>query len=158
MKNTLKTRKPGSLSRPSFVNPASSLFPRSLVDDLFNQFVDSGNSQLSESTNAAMDVAETDQSFEVKMDLPGVQADDIDVQVDNNTLTVRGQRTEENEEHDENKQFHRVERYSGAFARSLVLPSSINEDETAAEFKDGVLTIVIPKTDDAKPRKIHIKN
>ena len=107
--------------------------------------------------NAAMDVAESDHAFEVKMDLPGVASNDVDVQIDNNTLTVRGQRSQEKEEKDEAKHFHRVERYSGSFSRSVVLPSAINEDETVAEFKDGVLKITIPKTDDAKPRKITIK-
>ena len=108
--------------------------------------------------NVSMDVAETDQAFEVKIDLPGIKPDDVDIQIDNNTLTIRGQRCEKNEERDEEKQYHRVERYSGSFARSIVLPTSINEDETAAEFKDGVLKIVIPKTEDAKPRKINISS
>ena len=107
--------------------------------------------------NAAMDVAETDQTFEVKMDLPGVDSKDVDIQIDNNTLTVRGQRSEETEEKDEKKQYHRVERYSGSFSRSVMLSNSINEDETVAEFKNGVLRITVPKSDDSKPRKIAIK-
>lgn len=111
---------------------------------------------MAEIMNAAMDVAETDQAFEVKMDLPGVCADQVDIQIDNNTLTVRGQRIKETEEKNQEKQYHRVERYSGSFSRSVVLPNSINEEETAAEFKDGVLRIVIPKAENAKPRKIAI--
>ena len=117
-----------------------------------------GNGQLSEVLNAAMDVAETDLAFEVKLDLPGFKAAEVDIQIDNSTLTVRGQRCEEKEEKDEEKHYHRVERSSGSFTRSVVLPTSINEDETVAEFKDGVLTITAPKTDDAKPRKISIKS
>lgn len=135
------------------------MFPRGWMDEMFDQFLaEAGDGQLAELMEAAMDVSETDQAFEVKMDLPGVGPDEVDIQIDNNTLTVRGQRSEDMEEKDEDRQFHRVERFSGSFARSVVLPTAINEDETAAEFKDGVLKIVIPKTEDAKPRKISIKN
>lgn len=145
----------GSVAR----SPFRGLFSRPMFDDLFNQFLmDSNGSRVNEFMNAAMDVAETEQAFEVKMDLPGVKADEVDIQIDNNTLTVRGRRNEETEDRDDDKHFHRVERYSGSFSRSVVLPCSINEDESSAEFKDGVLNIVIPKTDDAKPRKISIKS
>lgn len=154
MNKTLATRKPGAVTR----SPFQSLFPRQTFDDLFDQFLSSGNGQqLTEVLNAAMDIAETDQAFEVKIDLPGVNADEVDIQIDNNTLTVRGQRSEENDEEDGEKQYHRIERYSGSFARSVVLPSSLNEDETVAEFRDGVLKIIVPKAEDAKPRKITIK-
>lgn len=154
MNKTVAARKPQPVTR----TPLRNLFPRAIFDDLFDQFLtESNGGQLAEAMNAAMDVAETDQAFEIKMDLPGVGSDDVEVQIDNNTLTVRGERSEEKEEKDEAKQFHRVERYSGSFSRSVVLPSAINEDETVAEFNDGVLKITIPKTDDAKPRKIAIK-
>lgn len=159
MKKSLAAREPGSVTRSPFSSsPFRGMFSRAALDDLFDQFLTDGNGrQLSEVMNAAMDVAETGQSFEVKMDLPGVDADNVEIQIDNNTLTVRGQRSGEKEEKDEEKQFHRIERYSGSFSRSVVLPNSINEDETVAEFKDGVLKITIPKTEDAKPRKISIK-
>ena len=154
-KSVSVSNKPGSVAR----TPFSGLFTRPTFEDLFKQFLtESNGGPLSEVMSAAMDVAETDQAFEVKMDLPGVKADDVDIQIDNNTLTVKGQRSEETEEKDEDKQFHRVERYSGSFSRSVLLPSSINEDETVAEFKDGVLNIIIPKTEEAKPRKIRIKS
>ncbi len=154
MKKTLTRRPPTAVSRAPF----GKWLPRSMFDDLFEQFMNDEDRQMTEMMSAAMDVAETEQAYEVKMDLPGVNADDVDIQIENNTLTVRGQRSEESEEKDEAKQFHRVERYSGTFSRSVVLPNSINEDETAAEFRDGVLKIVIPKTEDAKPRKISIKS
>ena len=158
MKKSLTAREPGSVSRSPFGGlPLRSLFSRAALDDLFDQFLtDNNGRQLSEVMSAAMDVAETSHSFEVKMDLPGVDAEDVEIQIDNNTLTVRGERSEEKEERDEDKHFHRVERYAGSFSRSVVLPNSINEDETVAEFKDGVLKITIPKTEDAKPRKISI--
>ena len=159
MKKSMTPREPGSVTRSPFSgSPLRSMFSRAALDDLFNQFLtDDNGRQLSEAMNAAMDVVETSHSFEVKMDLPGVDTNEVEIQIDNNTLTVRGMRSEEKEEKDEDKLFHRIERYSGSFSRSVVLPNSINEDETVAEFKDGVLKITIPKMEDAKPRKISIK-
>jgi HSP20 family protein len=146
-------------TRPTSVrrSPFRELFPRNVFEDLFDQYLTEGNGGLSQMMNVSMDVAETDHAFEVKVDLPGVNAEDVDIQIENNTLTVRGQRSEETEEKDADKQYHRVERYSGSFARSVVLPISINENETVAEFKDGVLKIQIPKADEGKARKIKIK-
>lgn len=142
----------GSVSRSPFRN----LFGRSVFDDMFDQYVTEANGDVAQMMNVSMDVSETDQAFEVKVDLPGINPDDVDIQIDNNALTIRGSRSDETEEQDEEKQYHRVERYQGSFSRSVVLPNSINEDETAAEFKDGVLKIVIPKSDEAKPRRISI--
>ena len=101
------------------------------------------------------DISETDQAIEVRLDLPGVKPDEIDIQLDSNVLTIRGERTEEQEE--KGKKFHRVERHSGTFARSFALPQSVNEDEVAAEYRDGVLMVTLPKTDEAKARKIVVK-
>ncbi|MEL7500222.1 MAG: Hsp20/alpha crystallin family protein [Planctomycetota bacterium] len=145
------------LARTPFSNLFSqSMFPSRLIDEMFDQFVNRGDGELAAIANVSMDVAETEQAFEVKVDLPGITPDEIDIQIDNNTLTIRGSREGQSEERDEGKQFHRLERYSGSFARSVVLPNSINEDETAAEFNDGVLCITIPKSDEAKPKKINI--
>lgn len=155
MNKTVAQRKSVPATRSAF-QPFRSLFSRNMFDDFFDRYMNEQSGEMSQLMNVSMDVAETDQSFEVKVDLPGINPDDVDIQIDNNTLTIRGQRNEESEEKNEEKQFHRIERYIGSFARSVVLPNSINEDETAAEFKDGVLKIVIPKTDDAKPRKISI--
>jgi len=152
-------RKPGSLSRSPFRTLLGGYSPRSLVEDMFGQFLaESGNGEMTEIMNAAMDVVETDLAFEIKMDLPGVNASEVDIQIDNSMLTVRGQRNEGKEEKDEGKQYHRIERYSGTFSRSVALPSAINEDEVAAEYSDGVLKIVVPKAENAKPRKITIKS
>ncbi len=153
MSTKLTPRTPSSVTR----TPFRGMTPRTMFEELFDQFLTDRNVPMTEVMSAAMDVAETDHAFEVKMDLPGVNADEVDIQIDNNTLTVRGQRSEESEEKDEEKQYHRIERYSGSFSRSVVLPNSINENETVAEFKDGVLKILIPKTEEAKPRKINIR-
>lgn len=152
MNKTIAQRKPTPVSR----SPFSNFLSRGLFEDLFDQYLTGSNEEMSQLMNVSMDVAETDQAFEVQVDLPGLNPDDVDIQIDNNTLTIRGERNDESEEQDEAKQYHRVERYRGSFARSIVLPNSINEDETAAEFKDGVLKIVIPKSEEAKPKKINI--
>ena len=152
MNSGLTKRQPSNLSR----SPFRSLFSSNLFDDLFDQYMTDQNGELAQLMNVSMDVAETDHAFEIKVDLPGIRSEDVDIQIDNNMLTIRGQRGEETVEKDDEKQFHRVERYQGSFARSVVLPSTINEDETAAEFKDGVLKIVVPKSEQAKPRKISI--
>ena len=158
MNQTVTKRKPTPVTR----NPVASMFPRGfftpgLFDDFLDHYLTRSNNELTP-MNVSMDVSETDQAFEVKVDLPGIQAEDVDIQIENNTLTIRGQRKEEVEEKDEARQYHRVERYVGSFARSVVLPTTVNEDETAAEFRNGVLKVVIPKMVDAQPRKIKIAN
>ena len=141
---------------PISQDPFRGFFSQGIFDDLFDQYLSKNRGEIAPMMNVSMDVAETDQAFEVEIDLPGINPQDVDIQIDNNTLTIRGQRCEETKEGDEEKQFHRIERYRGSFARSIVLPNSINEEETAAEFRDGVLKIVVPKSDDVKPRKISI--
>ena len=103
----------------------------------------------------ALDMSETDTAIDVRMDLPGITAKEIDIQVNGNMLTVAGERKEEKEE--KGKTFHRVERLYGNFSRSVTLPCSVNEDEVAAEYKDGVLTIKLPKAEEAKAHKIKVK-
>lgn len=103
----------------------------------------------------AADVSETDKTIEVKMDLPGIQAADIDVQVNGNLLTVSGERKEEKEE--KGKTYHRIERRYGKFSRSTTLPAAVKEDKVDAQYRDGVLTITMEKTDEAKSRKIKVK-
>jgi HSP20 family protein len=104
---------------------------------------------------APVDLSETDTAVEVRMDLPGVKPDDIDIQVNGNLLTITGQRKEEKEE--KGRTFHRVERTSGSFSRSITLPTAVNESEVAAEYRDGVLHITLPKSEVAKPHKIKVK-
>jgi HSP20 family protein len=89
------------------------------------------------------------------MDIPGVKTKDIDIQLNGNLLTVTARREEEREE--KGRKFHRVERHSGQFSRSLTLPAPVVESEVAAEYRDGVLSITLPKTDDSKAHKIKVK-
>ena len=104
----------------------------------------------------SVDISETDAAVEAKVDLPGVDPKEIDIQLNGNVLTISGERKEEKE--DKGKTYHRVERRSGSFSRSLSLPCPVEEDEVAAEFHEGVLTVTLPKTEDAKTRKIAVKS
>ena len=102
-----------------------------------------------------VDVSETDNAIDVRMDVPGLSAKDIDIQISGNMLCVRGKREEEKEE--KGRSFHRVERHYGSFCRNITLPSKVNETEVAAEYRDGVLSIKLPKAEDAKAHKIEVK-
>jgi HSP20 family protein len=102
-----------------------------------------------------LDLAETDNGLEVRMDVPGMEAKDIDIQVNANVLTVSGERKEEREE--KGKTYHRVERHVGAFSRTVTLPCPVKEDAVDAQYKNGLLTIKLPKTEEAKARKITVK-
>jgi HSP20 family protein len=101
------------------------------------------------------DIAETDHHFVVKADLPGIDVKNLDVNVVNNVLTVRGEKKEELEEKKEH--YHRVERRSGSFCRSFALPAEVKIDEIDASYRDGVLTLTIPKSETAKQKKIEVK-
>jgi HSP20 family protein len=101
-----------------------------------------------------LDLSETDQTFEVRLDVPGVNPKEIDIQQNANMLTISGERREEKEE--KGKTYHFVERSFGSFSRSVSLPSPVKEDAIEARYKDGVLTVTLPKTEEAKSRKIAI--
>lgn len=103
----------------------------------------------------AMDVYESDDKLVVTVELPGLSASDVDVQVEDSTLTINGTRefsSEVNEEH-----YHRIERRYGQFSRAVTLPPQVDAGKVDARFSDGVLTVEIPKIEKAKPKKIEVK-
>jgi HSP20 family protein len=102
----------------------------------------------------AADIHESDNQLFVNLDLPGVDPKLVDVRVENNVLTIRGERQFEEKQNKEN--YHRVERCYGAFARSFTLPASVDADKIRATYKDGVLSIALPKAEAAKPKRIQI--
>jgi HSP20 family protein len=102
----------------------------------------------------AMDLVETDDHFVLKADLPGLDAGDVNIEVDDNVLTVSGDRKVEHENKREG--FYRLERATGEFRRSLTLPEGVNLEDIAASFDKGVLEIRIPKPEQRKPRKVEI--
>jgi HSP20 family protein len=103
----------------------------------------------------AMDVVENENNFTVRVDLPGLNEDDVQVEMEDNVLTIRGEMGDTVEK--EGERYHYRERYSGSFQRSLRLPNGIDADKIDASFENGVLNIVLPKLPQAQPKKIDIK-
>ena len=101
------------------------------------------------------DIYEANDRFVLKFDLPEVRADDVHIDVENQTLTVRGERKLEQQEKKDN--YHRIERSYGAFSRSFSLPTNVNADRITASAKDGVLRIELPKKAEAQAKKITVK-
>lgn len=102
----------------------------------------------------AVDVYERDQALILKAELPGFSKDDVQVDIKDNVLTLKGERKREQDVKEE--QYHRVERMFGAFQRSFVLPALVDADKAEATFKDGVLELKLPKAEEAKPKRIGI--
>lgn len=106
----------------------------------------------------AVDVRETTDAFIVTASVPGVPAADVDITVLGDTLRIRGERQEDREESGENGRWLLRERRFGAFERTVSLPSTVKSGEASADFKDGVLTVTLPKAEEAKPRSIPVRN
>ena len=102
----------------------------------------------------AVDIYETVDSIVIKAELPDVDQKDIDVRIEDNTLTLRGERRHEDEVKKEN--YHRIERYFGSFQRSFSLPATVDQEKVAAACDKGVLTITLPKREETKPKQINI--
>ena len=103
----------------------------------------------------AVDIYEEPEAILIEADLPGLNKDDVSVNLENNVLTIQGERKLEREDKREN--YRRIERAYGVFARSFTLPSNVDAAKIDAEFKDGVLRIRLPKKEEAKPRQIEVK-
>ncbi|MFH0809752.1 MAG: Hsp20/alpha crystallin family protein [Pseudomonadota bacterium] len=103
----------------------------------------------------SLDVSETADSLLVKVELPGIDPRNIDVRVEGNVLSIKGERKQEKEEAEEN--YHRTERSYGAFRRAIQLPVAIDPDGVSATYKDGVLKLTVPRKDGAHPRRIEVK-
>jgi HSP20 family protein len=103
----------------------------------------------------AVDVFEENDRYHVHVDLPGLKRDDIDVTVQGDVLTVSGEKKRESETKGED--YYRCERYYGKFSRSLTLPTSVDSTKIEAKYKDGVLELSIPKTEQARPKQIKIE-
>jgi len=114
-----------------------------------------GERELSTRTWApAVDIYENGDNLVLKAELPGVKPEDVELRVEDNTLYLKGERKFEKEVKEEN--YHRVERSYGTFARSFSLPNTIDSEKVHAEYKDGILTLTMPKKEEAKPKTIKI--
>jgi HSP20 family protein len=103
----------------------------------------------------SLDVAETKSDLLVKAELPGMDPQDIEISLDEGVLTIKGEKKQEKEEKEEG--YHLVERTYGSFTRSIRLPKDVQKDKINASFKNGVLKVVLPKSEEAKKKEIKIK-
>jgi HSP20 family protein len=103
----------------------------------------------------ALDISERKDAYLVTVELPGVEADDLDITMEDGLLTIQGER---HYAHDSSEQqFHRVERRYGAFRRAITLPAQVQAEQVEASFDNGVLQIVVPKMEEAKPKRIQVR-
>jgi HSP20 family protein len=105
--------------------------------------------------NPSVDIFETENDVVVKAELPGMDPKSIDIRFENNVLLLKGERHFEKETKEEN--YHRVEREYGSFSRAFSLPMAVKEEKITAEYKDGILKIVLPKKEEVKPKTIKIE-
>jgi HSP20 family protein len=130
---------------------------RSEMDDLFGRFMGPMGSGIGQGLGwPSLDMAETDKDITVTAELPGVDPKEIEINVTGTVLTLRGEKKNEHEE--ESSDYHYVERHYGSFHRSVQLPSSVESDKVDATYKDGVLTVRMPKHPGARPKKITVKS
>jgi HSP20 family protein len=128
------------------------------MNRLFNNFFDQPSAGRDAASSRrwmpAMDLVETADHYVLRADLPGLSDEDVNVQLEDNVLTISGERTAQHE-HDA-QGYYRIERAFGSFARSLTLPDGVNPDAVEAHFDRGVLQITIPKPEQKKPRQVQI--
>jgi HSP20 family protein len=150
--NLIRTREPRSLPVQTPVVEPFRLMHNLLRWDPFREF-----SYLDESTSAFMpsfDVKETPEAYVFTADMPGIRREDLDIQLAGNRLTINGHR--ESETRREEHRVYSQERSFGSFSRSFTLPEEVESAKVAAELKDGVLSLTVPKSPEVRPRKISI--
>jgi HSP20 family protein len=135
--------------------PFRGSFPDTQLNRLFSDFFGRASQEQNLTTWApAVDIYEGQNELVVKAELPEVKPDELDIRVENNILTIRGERKFEKKVDEKN--YLRVERAYGSFARSFSLANTVNTEAIKAEYKDGVLTLSIPKREEAKPKQIKV--
>ncbi|MFW6123249.1 MAG: Hsp20/alpha crystallin family protein [Thermodesulfobacteriota bacterium] len=131
---------------------------RNEMDRLWDEYFGAGRrglQPLEEAWLPAVDVSESEDKITVKAEIPGLEAKDIDISMSGDTLTIKGEKKSEKEEKEEN--YHVVERSYGSFRRAMKLPALVDADQVEATYKNGVLTVVLPKKEEVKPKAIEIK-
>jgi HSP20 family protein len=103
-----------------------------------------------------VDIYETAEGYRIEAEMPGVNPDNIEIKLERNTFYLSGDKSAEKDVKDNT--VHRTERFSGKFRRSFILPEPVNSDKVKADYKDGILTVHIPKAEEAKPKKIKISS
>jgi HSP20 family protein len=147
----LATRRP--------MNPAGDLFNARglgrILDEVFQSWPQQENGTLTSSWYPACDVFEDKEAIKIVAEVPGVQPQDVKLTLENNLLTIRGEKKQEAEERTE--RVHRYERSYGSFERAFSLPSTVDPDRIRANYEHGILTVTLPKSERARPREIEVK-
>lgn len=125
-----------------------------LFDEFFRPFGSNRSPSMMRAPEA--DVMETESEIEVHLEMPGMKSDEIDIDLENNILTISGEKRQDRSESDEKNTWHLSERRYGKFSRSFVLPRDVNADGISATFEDGVLRVTIPKSERARRRRIEV--
>lgn len=127
------------------------------MNDLFNQFFTGWPTESSMGSYwPAVDISEEDENIVVRAELPGVERDDIDISVQGNTLSIRGEKRQRKDE--ESGNYRHVERRMGSFQRVFTLPTEVDAEKIEAHHRDGILTVTLPKSESAKPKRITVKD
>lgn len=128
-----------------------------MFDEFLRDFIPAGSAEENLGRNwlPPVDIKETPETLTLTAELPGVKKEEVQITVENQVLTLRGERKFEKEIKGET--YHRVERAYGSFARSFTLPANVKTDRVEASFANGLLTVTFPKLEEAKPRKIEIR-
>jgi HSP20 family protein len=128
------------------------------MNRMFDSFFRSGADEpglLNGNWMPPVDVVEEENEYIVKVELPGVNKDDVKITLESNILTIRGEKKDEKEIKEKN--YHRMERSYGSFQRSFTLPTTVKNDKIDASYKDGVLVVTLPKAEESKPKQIEVK-
>jgi HSP20 family protein len=144
------------LTRRPFENFQSLRRLNSVLDEAFSNWpFQQEAGSITSSWYPACDVFEDKDAVKIVAELPGVKAEDVKLSLESNVLTIRGEKKQEAEERSE--RVHRYERSYGTFERAFVLPSTVDGDKISAQYQNGVLTILVPKAERARPREIPVQ-
>lgn len=123
--------------------------------DIMDEFFSDAVATRQNSFAPSIDISETDKQYMIDVEVPGIKKDDIDLNIENNTLTISGERKFEKKE--DNKQYHRVESHYGSFSRSFTLPDNVKVDSISATYNNGILNITVDKSEQQMKKQIKIK-
>lgn len=153
---TLKSPVPVTRNRAPAMREANPFFAlQQEIDRLFDGFSTTFTGRVAKDLTPTMDIAETDKDIEITVELPGMQEKDVQLNIADSVLTIRGEKKNEREE--TKKDYHLVERSYGSFLRTVELPAGVNPDQIKAEMTKGVLKIGVPKPAPAQTKKIDVK-
>lgn len=127
-----------------------------MVQRFFDEPVLSNMPFMNSDMTPACNIVEKKDRYSIEVEIPGIEPDDIDIEIDNRVLKIKGERKQENEHKDEETEVHTIEHSYGSFMRSFSLPEGIDEDNITAHDKNGILFIDIPKTQETKARRIKV--